>query len=107
MKCSLSHSRIVSGGVPLRRVGALGAYENVCAGIRILPHGDGIAIVTQLKHKIYETDTLEETPPEPMRPLGEDHFDLGDSGSLSFVNHDATGIPQHIAMHGRLYKRTT
>jgi hypothetical protein len=54
--------------------------------------------------RLYETDTLEESPPDQLRPMGEGHF-TSTRRFVAFLNPDADGRMQHVAARLRLYKR--
>ena len=55
----------------------VGEYESVALVFRVIPHEDGIALRVRGKVRFYETDTLEESPPLPLRPMGDGHFTTG------------------------------
>ena len=44
-------------------------YESVALVFRVIPHEAGIALRVRGKVRFYETDSLEESPPIPLRPI--------------------------------------
>jgi hypothetical protein len=83
----------------------VGQYENVALVFRVIPYGDGIAVVERPKMRLYETDTLDESPPDPLRPMGDGHFTSA-RRFITFLNPGAGGRMLHLASRLRLYKRT-
>jgi hypothetical protein len=57
------------------------------------------------KVRFYETDSLDESPPVPLRAMRDGHFTTG-QGFVTFLNPGADGRMQHIASRRRLYKRS-
>ena len=82
----------------------VGQYESQALTLRVVPYGDGIALRVRPKMRLYETDTLEESPPDQLRPMGEGHFTSA-RRFVTFLNSDANGRMQHIASRLRLYRR--
>jgi hypothetical protein len=68
----------------------VGEYENVALKFRVIPYGDGIALRERPKMRLYETDTLEESPPDPLRPMGDGHFTSA-RRFVTFINPEADG----------------
>jgi CubicO group peptidase (beta-lactamase class C family) len=83
----------------------VGDYESVTLLIRVIPYGKGIALRVRGKVRFYETDTLEESPPLPLRPIRDGHFTTGE-GFVTFLNPGADGRMQHLASRRRLHKRS-
>ncbi len=83
-----------------------GQYENVAMVVRIIPHDRGVAITSRPKFKIYDTSSLEESPPAPLRPIDDGRFALG-AGAVGFVNREPDGRYRHLAMGGRLIRRVS
>ena len=83
----------------------LGTYEGYFSAIRCIPHGNGIALTSRSKFKIYDSTNLAETAPVQLRPISDRHFAYGGS-VVTFINPDRNGKMGHIAMSGRLVKRT-
>ena len=83
----------------------VGRYESVALAFRVIPHQDGIAVRVRPKIRFYDTDTLEESAPAPLRPIRDDHFAMG-QGFVTFLNPGADGRMQHVASRRRLHKRT-
>lgn len=83
----------------------VGQYENVALVFRVIPHENGIAVRERLKMRFYDTDTLEESPPDQLRPMGRGHF-TSERRFVTFLNPDASGRMQHLASRLRLHKRT-
>jgi CubicO group peptidase (beta-lactamase class C family) len=82
----------------------VGQYESAALALRVIPHGDGIALRVRQKMRLYETDTLDESPPDQLRPMGEGDFTSAQR-FVTFLNPDADGRMQHLASRLRLYKR--
>ena len=80
-------------------------YESVALVFRVIPHEQGIALQVRGKVRFYETDTLEESPPVPLRPIRDGHFTTG-QGFITFLNPGADGRMQHLASRRRLHKRS-
>jgi hypothetical protein len=57
------------------------------------------------KIRFYDTDTLEESPPVPPRPIRDGHFATG-QGFVTFLNPGADGRMLHVASRRRLHKRS-
>jgi hypothetical protein len=58
------------------------------------------------KMLFYDGDTLDESPPVPLRPIRGDHF-VGRSGFVSFINPGADRRMQHlISGDERLHRRS-
>jgi hypothetical protein len=72
---------------------------------RVIPYQDGIALRERPKMRFYDSDTLEESPPDPLRPFGDGHFATGQR-FVTFLNPDADGRMQHLASRRRLHKRS-
>jgi hypothetical protein len=83
----------------------VGQYESVALVFRVIPHQEGIALRVRGKVRFYETDTLEESPPVPLRPIRDGHFTTG-QGFVTFLNPGADGRMQHLASRRRLHKRS-
>jgi CubicO group peptidase (beta-lactamase class C family) len=83
----------------------LGRYESVALVFRVIPHEEGIALRVRGKVRFYDTDTLEESPPVPLRPIRDGHFTTG-QGFVTFLNPGADGRMQHLASRRRLHKRS-
>lgn len=83
----------------------VGLYENVALMLRVIPYEDGIAVRVRPKVRLYDTDTLEESPPDRLRPMGDGHFTSAQR-FVTFLNPDADGRMQHMASRLRLYKRS-
>jgi hypothetical protein len=82
----------------------VGQYESLALALRAIPYGDGIALRVRPKMRLYQTDTLEESPPDQLRPMGEGDFTSAQR-FVSFLNPDADGRMQHLASRLRLYRR--
>jgi len=83
----------------------LGTYEGYFSALRVIPQGNGIALTSRSKFKIYDSTSLAETAPVQLRPITDRQFAYG-SSVVTFINPDRTGKMGHIAMSGRLVKRT-
>jgi CubicO group peptidase (beta-lactamase class C family) len=83
----------------------VGHYESVALVFRVIPHEQGIALRVRGKVRFYDTDTLEESPPFPLRPIRDGHFTTG-QGFVTFLNPGADGRMQHVASRRRLHKRS-
>jgi len=83
----------------------VGQYESVALVFRVLPREGGIALRLRPKLRFYDNDTLEESPPIPLRPIRDGHFATG-QGFVTFLNPDADGRMQHVASRRRLHKRS-
>ncbi len=83
-----------------------GQYEGASTVVRIIPHGSGIALTSRSKFMVYDSSNLAESPPLPLRPIGEGRFALGQT-ALGFVNPLFDGRMGHLAMSGRLLKRVS
>jgi CubicO group peptidase (beta-lactamase class C family) len=83
----------------------VGQYESVALAFRVIPHDEGIAVRVRGKVRFYETDTLEESPPVPLRPTRDGHFTTG-QGFVTFLNPGPDGRMQHLASRRRLHKRS-
>jgi CubicO group peptidase (beta-lactamase class C family) len=83
----------------------VGQYESVTLVLRVVPHGEGIALRVRGKVRFYETDRLEESPPLPLRPIRDGHFTTG-QGFVTFLNPGADGRMQHLASRRRLHRRS-
>ena len=83
----------------------VGEYESVALAYRVIPHEKGIALRVRGKVRFYDTDTLEESAPVPLRPIRDGHFTTG-QGFVTFLNPGIDGRMQHLAARRRLYKRT-
>ena len=70
----------------------------------MISHEEGIALRVRPKVRFYDTDTLEESPPVPLRPIRDGHFATGQS-FVTFLNPGADGRMQHVASRRRLHKR--
>ena len=57
------------------------------------------------KVRFYETDSLDESPPMPLRPIRDGHFTTG-QGFVTFINPDGDGRMQHWRPAAGLHKRT-
>lgn len=83
----------------------LGQYESAATVVRIVPHGNGIGLTSRSKFMIYDVTSLTESPPAALRPIDQGRFALGPT-ALGFVNPRPDGRMGHLAMSGRLLKRT-
>ena len=83
----------------------VGEYESVVLVCRVIPHERGIALRVRLKMRFYDGDTLEESPPVALRPMGGGHFAAGE-GFVTFLNPGADGRMQHLGSRKRLHKRS-
>src|SRR5438552_18916950 len=83
----------------------VGQYESVALVFRVIPHEEGIALRVRLKLLFYDGDTLEESPPLPLRPIRDGHFTTG-QGFVTFLNPGADGRMQHLLSRRRLHKRS-
>ena len=83
----------------------VGRYESVALAFQVIPHQDGIAVRVRPKIRFYDTDTLEESAPAPLRPIRDGHFAMG-QGFVTFLNPGAGARMQHLAARRRLHKRT-
>jgi CubicO group peptidase (beta-lactamase class C family) len=83
----------------------VGQYESVALIFRVIPHDAGIALRVRGRVRFYDTDTLEESAPVPLRPIRDGHFTTG-QGFVTFLNPGADGRMQHLASRRRLYKRS-
>jgi CubicO group peptidase (beta-lactamase class C family) len=83
----------------------VGTYESASTALRVLAHGNGIGLAARSKFMVYDTSNLKESPPVPLRPIGEGRFAMGGS-ALAFVNREADGRHRHLANGGRLLRRT-
>ncbi|MFN0178321.1 MAG: serine hydrolase domain-containing protein [Gemmatimonadales bacterium] len=81
-----------------------GQYESAATVVRIVAHGTGIALTSRSKFTVYDTTSLTESPPVPLRPIDRGRFAFG-SALLGFVNPGPDGRMGHLAMSGRLIKR--
>jgi CubicO group peptidase (beta-lactamase class C family) len=82
----------------------LGQYESVGLVLRVIPRQEGIALRVRRKVLFYDGDTLDESPPIPLRPIRDGHFTTG-QGFVTFLNPGADGRMQHLASRRRLHKR--
>jgi hypothetical protein len=82
----------------------VGQYESVALVFRVIPHEEGIALRVRPKLLLYDGDTLEESPPVPLRPIRDGHFMTG-QGFVTFLNPGADGRMQHLGSRRRLHKR--
>ena len=83
----------------------VGQYESVALAFRVIPHQEGIALRVRPKLLYYDGDTLDESPPVPLRPLRGGHFMSGQS-FVTFLNPGADGRMQHLGSRRRLHKRS-
>jgi hypothetical protein len=83
----------------------VGQYESVALAFRVIPHEEGIALRVRLKLLFYDGDTLEESPPAPLRLIGDGHF-VSAQGFVTFLNPGADGRMQHLGSRRRLHKRS-
>jgi CubicO group peptidase (beta-lactamase class C family) len=83
----------------------VGQYESVAVVFRVIPHEEGIALQVRPKLILYDGDTLEESPPVPLRPVRDGHFTTG-QGFVTFLNPGADGRMQHLGSRRRLHKRS-
>ena len=83
----------------------VGEYENVALVLRVIQYEDGIALQVRPKMRLYETDPLEESPPDPLRPMGDGHFTSA-RRYVTFLNPGTDGRMQHVASRLRLHKRS-
>lgn len=82
----------------------VGQYESVALALRAIPYEDGIALRVRPKMRLYDTDTLGESPPDQLRPMGEGAF-TSTQRFVTFLNPDADGRMQHLASRLRRHKR--
>jgi hypothetical protein len=71
----------------------------------VIPHEEGIALRVRPKFLFYDGDTLEESPPVPLRPIRDGHF-ISEQGFVTFLNPGADGRMQHLVSRRRLHKRS-
>ena len=83
----------------------VGQYESIALVFRVIPHEDGIALRVRPKMLFYDSDTLEESPPVPLRPMRDGHLTTGQR-FVTFLNPGAGGRMQHLASRRRLHKRS-
>jgi CubicO group peptidase (beta-lactamase class C family) len=83
----------------------VGQYESVAQVFQVIPHEQGIAIRVRGKVRFYDTDTLDESRPLPLRPIRDGLFTSG-QGFVTFLNPGADGRMQHLASRRRLHKRS-
>jgi CubicO group peptidase (beta-lactamase class C family) len=83
----------------------IGQYESVALVFRVIPHEEGIALRVRPKLLFYDSDTLEESPSVPLRPIRDGHFATG-QGFVTFLSPGADGRMQHVASRRRLHKRS-
>jgi CubicO group peptidase (beta-lactamase class C family) len=83
----------------------VGEYESIALAFRVIPHEEGIALRLRSKLLFYDGDTLEESPPLPLRPIRDGLFTTG-QGFVTFLNPGADGRMQHLASRTRLHKRS-
>jgi len=94
-----------------------GTYENISLEIQVVEKDGGIAVSFRAKFALYDSTSLEKSPPVQLRPVGEHAFAVAPPGSngssrispqtiLTFVNPMAEGRMEHVATGGRLYRRT-
>ena len=83
----------------------VGEYESVALAFRVIPHEEGIALRVRGKVRFYDTDTLEESAPVPLRPIRDGHFTTR-QGFVTFLNPGVDGRMQHLAARRRLHKRS-
>ena len=83
----------------------VGQYESVSLAFRVIPHEEGIALRVRPKFLFYDGDTLEESPPVPLRPIRDGHF-ISEQGFVTFLNPGADGRMQHLVSRRRLHKRS-
>jgi CubicO group peptidase (beta-lactamase class C family) len=82
-----------------------GTYESLATAVRVFPSGSGLSLASRAKVKFYDTTSLTEGPAAPLRPIGKGQFAVGAS-VIGFVNPGPDGKMGHLAMGGRLLKRT-
>src|SRR2546427_4346198 len=73
----------------------VGQYESVALVFRVIPHEEGMALRVRPKLLLYDGDTLEESPPVPLRPIRDGHFMTG-QGFVTFLNPGADGRMQQL-----------
>jgi CubicO group peptidase (beta-lactamase class C family) len=83
----------------------VGQYESVSLAFRVMPHEKGIALRVRPKFIFYDGDTLEESPPSPLRPIRDGHF-VGEQGFVTFLNPGTDGRMRHLISRRRLQKRS-
>jgi CubicO group peptidase (beta-lactamase class C family) len=83
----------------------VGQYESVGLVLRVIPREEGLALRVRRKVLFYDGDTLDESPPIPLRPIRDGHFTTG-QGFVTFLNPGTDGRMQHMASRRRLYKRS-
>ena len=83
----------------------VGEYESVALVFRVIPHEEGIALRVRPKMRFYDNQTLDESPPVPLRPIRDGHFTTGQR-FVTFLNPGADGRMQHLASRRRLHKRS-
>jgi hypothetical protein len=82
----------------------VGEYESVALGVSC-DSARRIALRMRPKLLYYDGDTLEESPPLPLRPIRDGLFTTG-RGFVTFLNPGADGRMQHLASRRRLHKRS-
>ena len=83
----------------------VGEYESIALAYRVVPHEKGIALTIRGKMRFYDSDTLEESAPVPLRPIRDSHFTTG-QGFITFLNPGRDGRMQHLGARRRIYKRS-
>jgi len=92
-----------------------GTYEDVAAEHRVDFKDGRLTFSSRAKVMFYDNVSLEPTPAISLEPVGDDAFavvmpegtpETTPQAIISFVNPMADGRMQHLAMGGRLYRRT-
>jgi CubicO group peptidase (beta-lactamase class C family) len=83
----------------------VGEYESIALAYRVVRHEKGIALRIRGKMRFYDSDTLEESAPVPLRPIRDGHFTTG-QGFITFLNPGRDGRMQHLGARRRLHKRS-
>ena len=90
----------------------IGSYENSVVRYDVIQNADKISIVVTYKIAPYESMSLDPVTVS-LKSASNDYFlfgpegaAIGASGIIRFVNPDNSGNFQHLAIGGRLYKRT-
>lgn len=83
----------------------VGEYESIALAYRVVRHEKGIALRIRGKMRFYDSDTLEESAPVPLRQVRDGHFTTG-QGFITFLNPNRDGRMQHLGARRRLHKRS-
>jgi hypothetical protein len=83
----------------------VGEYESMALAYRVIPHEKGIAVRLRGKVRFYDSDSLDESAPVPLRLIRDNHFTTG-QGFITFLNPGRDGRMQHLGARRRLHKRS-